>query len=266
MPYKPVSDRAGRAGRSSAKACSAGCGRGRRRTTSGGAGSSVFHVKHRSSDRVLVSRETRGTAPAECAPPRSGPATCRTQRVLSTRGAAPRRGEVATRAPHPPVETFHVKHRVFSNSWRGNAVEDPQPRNGASPFGVLTRRPRGAEGVGLGRAMHLCRPRSDRRPGSRPQRGKAPFHVKQLPERGRSGRGRHSRGTEPLSPAHPSACGVRSGRCWSPHAKGARAARRDEGTVSRETRRVRRCWSAPPFHVNSASRTDEPPNSLRCPA
>jgi hypothetical protein len=163
--------------------------------------------------------------------------------------AAPRRGEVATRAPHPPVETFHVKHRMLSNSWRGNAVEDPQPRNGASPFGVLTRRPRGAEGVGLGRAMHLCRPRSDRHPGSRPQRGTAPFHVKQLPERRRSGRGRHSRGTEPLSPAHPSACGVRSDRCWSPHAKGAGAARRDEGTVSRETRRVRQCWSAPPFHV-----------------
>jgi hypothetical protein len=135
--------------------------------------------------------------------------------------AAPRRGEVATRAPHPPGETFHVEHRLLSNSWRGNAVEDPQPRNGASPFGVLTRRPGGAEGVGLGRAMHLCRPRSDGHPGSRPQRGKGPVSRETAPGTPALRARAHSRGTEPLSPARPSVqpvecvragAGVRTGK------------------------------------------------------
>jgi hypothetical protein len=127
---------------------------------------------------------------------------------------------------------------------------------------------RGSTASKWGFAVRRAHTAAQRSRGSRPRKGDAPLSPsigspsgKPTPAREgavsretasgtrRSGRGRHSRGTEPLSPAHPSACGVRSGRCWSPHAKGARAARRNEGTVSRETRRVRRCWSAPPFHV-----------------
>jgi hypothetical protein len=208
---QPMSDRVGiiRGRASAAEACSAGCDRERRRTTSDGGGCTMFHVKHRSADGVLVPRETRATAPVELLPREVAGRPLGPANAVHPH-AAPRRGGRRQPRGTGRATPFHVEHRRSSTSLCGNAVRDSCGERG---FAVRVC-PRGG-------AEHEGEPDSKRRrtesPRTPPAPGKVLFHVEpRRTERWHSGRGRTGR-----SPVHFDA--VKCVRAGAESARGRRA-------------------------------------------